>query len=384
MNFVRNPYRATLGANPPMLVGREEEIEECDRALRNGPGTHERISLVSGPRGVGKTVLLNKFEEVGRSHSWWVISETASHGFIERLRDAAYQIAVEQLRSSRTRIRGISLPHGFGVTLEDAEKHSPKLTLRAALTDLLTLQAEIDRHLGQEPVGVFITLDELHHSQRDEVIEFGTTIQHLVREDREIAVAMAGIPSAVKPLLASDAGSNPVTFLRRANMIELGLVSDDESRRALEEPLLDLAFSWEPAALDQAVKACAGYPFMIQLVGQEAFLCREGNAITASSVARSLPVARRKLGQLVHEPALADLSEKDRQFLAVMARNDGPTRTSDIADHLGVGASYVSVYRARLIEAGIIAAPSYGHVDFELPYLRDYIRNQEWSKEDFA
>ena len=248
--------------------------------------------------------------------------------------------------------------------------------MRKALTDLLSLQSEIDRHLGQEPVGVFITLDE--------VIEFGTTIQHLVREDREIAVAMAGIPSAVKPLLASDAGSNPVTFLRRANMIELGLVSDDESRRALEEPLLDLAFSWEPAAHDQAVKACAGYPFMIQLVGQEAFLCREGNAITASSVARSLPVARRKLGQLVHEPALADLSEKDRQFLAVMARNDGPARTSDIADHLGVGASYVSVYRARLIEAGIIAAPSYGYVDFELPYLRDYIRNQEWSKEDFA
>ncbi len=59
---VHNPFRATLGSSPPYLAGRQNEIQEFDDALANGPGTHERISLVTGLRGVGKTVLLNEFE----------------------------------------------------------------------------------------------------------------------------------------------------------------------------------------------------------------------------------------------------------------------------------------------------------------------------------
>ncbi|MDY5137591.1 ATP-binding protein, partial [Actinotignum sanguinis] len=61
---VQNPFRASLGANPPLLVGRNKDIEDFEWALHNGPGTHERISVVVGPRGVGKTVLLNRFEDI--------------------------------------------------------------------------------------------------------------------------------------------------------------------------------------------------------------------------------------------------------------------------------------------------------------------------------
>ena len=82
------------------------------------------------------------------------------------------------------------------------------------------------------------------------------------------------------------------------------------------------------------------------------------------------------MGRLVHEPSLADLSHTDRRFLHAMATDDGASRMSDIADRLGVNANYASQYRRRLIEAELIEATAHGRVDFALPYLREYLREQ--------
>ena len=235
--------------------------------------------------------------------------------------------------------------------------------------------AAIDARLDQEPVGLLITLDELHYAHMDEIVEFGTTIQHLVREDREIAVAMAGIPGAVKPLLAADEGRNPVTFLRRANRIETGMVSIEEVRMALKETTVQVGVSWTPDALEVASKATGGYPFMIQLVGQHAFRNLTDNVIDEEAVSHGIGTARRKLGQLVHEPSLADLSEVDRTFLTAMSLDDGPSRMSDISARMGVDAQYAGTYRKRLIDAEMIRPTSHGYVDYELPYMREYLRS---------
>ncbi|CAB0562851.1 ATP-binding protein [Corynebacterium diphtheriae] len=361
MNRVSNPFRATLGSTPPYLAGRRHEIEDFAEALDDGPGAHERISLITGLRGVGKTVLLNAFEEEARARSWWVISETATAGFTERIIDALFRKASEILHTHRRK-------------LSDILEHQPKITLRSVLTEILSWQEEIDRKLGQDSVGLLITLDELHYHRREEVIDFGATIQHLVREDLNISVAMAGIPQSIKPLLASEEGKNPVTFLRRANRIDLGLIDNNEVRKALAEPVEKVGFTWESDALTDAAEACGGYPFMIQLIGQQCFKRKRSNFITVDSVAEAAVVAKRKLGQLVHEPALADLSEVDRTFLVAMAADDAPSTMSDIAQRLGVNSQYAGNYRRRLIDAEIITSSGYGQVDFELPYMREYLR----------
>lgn len=374
MNRVSNPFRATLGSTPPYLAGRRHEIEDFAEALDDGPGAHERISLITGLRGVGKTVLLNAFEEEARARSWWVISETATAGFTERIIDALFRKASEILHTHRRKLSGITLPSIGGIQFSDILEHQPKITLRSVLTEILSWQEEIDRKLGQDSVGLLITLDELHDHRREEVIDFGATIQHLVREDLNISVAMAGIPQSIKPLLASEEGKNPVTFLRRANRIDLGLIDNNEVRKALAEPVEKVGVTWESDALTDAAEACGGYPFMIQLIGQQCFKRKRSNFITVDSVAEAAVVAKRKLGQLVHEPALADLSEVDRTFLVAMAADDGPSTMSDIAQRLGVNSQYAGNYRRRLIDAEIITSSGYGQVDFELPYMREYLR----------
>lgn len=371
----RNPFTSTLGRTPPVVVGREQYVGDFEQALYDGPGAHERISIVTGPRGIGKTVLLNELEDVAKSQAWHVISETTTEGFTSRIRDSVLRLMDRNFDVQDRKLSGLTLPFNTGATWEYTSVHQPTPTLRSVMEDFFELQEERDRERRQAPTGLLITLDELHYAHMQDVIEFGTTIQHLVREGREIAVAMAGIPSAVKPLLAANEGKNPVTFLRRANRIEIGLVTPDEVDRALREPVEAAGWAWTDEALAAARVATGGYPFMIQLVGQYAFRNSQGGVIEADAVEKGVGDARRRLGELVHEPSLADLSHVDRTFLIAMAQDDGPSRIAVIAERLGVDGQYAGTYRRRLIDAEMIQTAGHGLIDFELPYMREYLRS---------
>lgn len=377
-----NPFTATLGATPPLLVGRNEVIQDFGFALDDGPGAHERISLIVGPRGIGKTVLLNAFEDEALERGWLTLSETATAGFVERLRSDIIQL----LAKDRKKLKGLNvsiLGIGGGLNWDTRAIAESTYSLRNALKDLLAYKRELDRKSRQQAGGVLLTLDEMHHQRSQELIEFGATVQHLVRESEDISVVMAGIPSSIKPLLSGRLNgsddANPVTFLRRANRIELGRVSEADVREALEEPLHQASTSWSQEALDIAAEACHGYPFMIQLVGQSAFREKErasrgANEISLEAAQRGVATAQRKLGQLVHEPALSDLSNVDRTFLVYMAQNEGPSKIADIKARFNKTDSYVGNYRRRLLDAEMITDTGHGEVDFALPYLRDYLR----------
>ncbi|MGV0375089.1 ATP-binding protein [Corynebacterium hadale] len=351
-----------MGKTPPVVAGRDSYVQDFAEALYDGPGTHERISIVTGPRGIGKTVLLNEFEEAARQQSWLVISETTTEHFNERIRDTL----IRKIREAT--------PDSTRLSFDSTSDQAPSQSLRSVLEECFSLLETIDQKMGKPPTGILITLDELHYAHVRDIIEFGTTMQHMIREDREIAVAMAGIPGAVKRLLASNEGRNPVTFLRRANRIAMGLVPLDSVANALKAPALEVGIEWTPEALELGTEATGGYPFMIQLVGQHAFRNTSGGIIDESAVRAGIETARRKLGELVHEPSLADLSDVDRTFLTSMSKDDGPSRMADIAERMGVDTQYAGTYRRRLIEAEMIRPAGRGFVDYELPYIREYLR----------
>jgi len=196
-------------------------------------------------------------------------------------------------------------------------------------------------------------------------------VQHAFREGRPVVFAAAGLPSQVRELLEAPG----TTFLRRAERSHLGSVAADEVARALREPMLHAGRDLSDGALTVAVEGTRGYPFMVQLVGFQLWRLSRGKDTVDADVARdAVEAAGRRVGHLVHEPALASLSAVDRTFLSVMAIDDGPTRISDVAARLQVDSNYASQYRLRLIEAEIIHSPARGYVDFSLPYLRDYLR----------
>jgi hypothetical protein len=312
--------------------------------------------------------MLNEAESQARQRGWVTISETAVPGLVDRLTAHRLPEVAAALELSKTgrRVTGVAFPFQLGgITWQPpAAEHRPDLRAQlAALTD----------HLAGHGTGLLLTVDELHRADRAGLRELAATIQHCFREERPIAFAGAGLPTAVADLLNDDV----LTFLRRADRYHLGAVDPADVADALRTPLRTAGYTITDPALQVAAAGTGGYPFLIQLVGF--WMCKladsaDSSLIEDAAAAAGVQAARRRLGSLIHEPALRDLSHVDRTFLAAMAVDDGPSRMADIAARLTADANYASQYRLRLIAADMIRPSGHGHVDYTLPYLRDYLR----------
>lgn len=364
---MRNPFTPTFGVSPPLLLGRQEPLDRFAEALADGPGSPGRATVYTGARGTGKTVLLNEVEDLARAEGWFVISETASPGFVERLAREHLPPLLSELDPEATsrKLKGFTAPMvGGGVTWDTTQNHLSTPGLRNQLTALCDL-------LADRETGLLLTLDEIHLKQRDELRELCTTVQHLFRENRGIAFVGAGLPSAVSGLLSDEV----LTFLRRADRYHLGRIPIMDVSKAIASPIRDAGRSITVDLSMRAAEATNGYPFLIQLVGYHTWRINPDAAeITAADVEKGILAARRRLGSLVVEPSLADLSNVDRTFLVAMALDDGPSRMTDIALRLNCDGNYASQYRLRLLAAELIESVGHGAVTFALPYLREYLR----------
>lgn len=365
-----NPFTPTFGVTPPLLVGRDDLLEEFGIAIDEGVGSPYRAVVITGVRGSGKTVALNALEDVARRRGWAVASATARKGVSS---DLATEIIPQAIRdhgghaadSSVTAMQLMVLGIGGQVQRQVSERFPVKPGLRTVCTAAADL---MDERSGS---GLLITLDEIHRSAMDDIVEIAQTVQHMFREGRPVAFVAAGLPSAVESVLNNDV----ITFLRRAERFTLGAVSDDDVAEALRRPIHDHGKAIAGGALAEAVKATGGYPFLIQLVGSETWRASgDGASVTLDAAREGGRRAARRVGRLVHEPSLADLSHTDRSFLSAMAVDEGPSQMGDIAARLGVSAQYAGVYRQQCIMQGIVAPAGRGLVDFTIPYLRDYLK----------
>lgn len=359
----RNPFKPTAGALPPLLVGRDGDIEEFCESIDDGPGAPSRITIYTGPRGVGKTVMLTEVADKVAKLGWITITEAATPGLIGRVTNAVTRHLDELGTPQRRAITGVSLPLvGGGLTM--APPPEVQVELRVQLGSLLDV-------LEARGTGLLLAVDEVHRAAAEDMRALSTIYQHLTSDGRDVALALGGLPSSVSDLLNDDV----LTFLRRAVRVPLEDVDLQDVSVALKASINDSGRDITTDALEAATQATGGYPFMIQLVGHQVW--RKAGADGLIDLPRAevgIEAARKRLGATVHEAALADLSAVDRTYLVAMAQDDGPSRTGEIARRMNEAPNYAQVYRLRLIDAGIIEAVGHGLVGFALPYLREYLR----------
>jgi hypothetical protein len=152
--------------------------------------------------------------------------------------------------------------------------------------------------------------------------------------------------------------------------IELGQVE-----RGMLETIEENGRRIAPASLASAAEATEGYPYLIQLVGSYIWRIQpDAQEISEQDVQMGIPQAQNKMFTNIIEPVLQDLSPKDIAFLKAMSKDNGFSQISNIQKRLKASQSYVSQYRLRLIDVGVIYAPKRGSVGYAIPQMRSYFR----------
>jgi nucleoside-triphosphatase THEP1 len=359
-----NPFHPTFGTQPPVLIGRTAILRDVQDGLSEGPGSPLRALTITGPRGIGKTVILGAAHDVALQAGWVSVGVTAGDHLLTDILDLARR-QTAHLTDRPWRVTGVQAG-GFGLTIQTDSPQGSALTpgWRVQMEAVLDVLAEHD-------TGLMITIDEVGPGSAG--LEQATkAFQHFIQDGRDVAIIFAGLPGQIADM-ASQAG---MTFIWRAERRHLGPVPLAEVRQALETTITASGRRIATEDLRRLADATWGYPFFIQLVGYHVWRQSDSPMITADDITAGVAEARRRLGTTVHEYTVRGLSAADRAFLSAMALDDGPSKVHDLSQRLDRPASHVSVYRQRLIDAGVIQASDRGLVDFAVPYLREYIRDQ--------
>lgn len=357
---MRNPFTPTFGSIPPFMAGRETILHDIERGFDNGPGDPNLSTIFTGARGTGKTALLSYLSQEARGHGWISADVSAVPGMLEDILERANESAREFVaQKGRVQVNTVKVgPVSVGWNYREPEGANWRTRMNA-------LFDELTKH----GIGLLITVDEVR-VDLDEMVQLASVYQHFVREGRNVALLMAGLPYKVSMLLRDDS----ISFLRRAQQHHLGRIADYEIASALEKTVQEAGRSIGSAAIEEAVKDIDGFPYMMQLVGYRAWDARpDACEITKDDVKRGSELARMEIRDRILETTYRELSEGDLRFLRAMLPDEGDSRVADIAKRMGVTSNYAGEYKRRLLEDGVIGERGRGRVGFDLPAFKEFL-----------
>lgn len=387
MDALTNPYTPNAGAEPVALVGRDNQLESFDLLLaRLEAGRTEQSMIVTGLRGVGKTVLLGRFRNKALDHGWVVVEiEVSKHDDAEfrrnlalRMRSALLELSPRARWTKRIQ-HAADVLKSFSVTVDPTGTWSlafdgdvvPGLADTHDLElDLTALFVAVGEAAGDVGKGLVLLLDEVQFLSKGQLEALIAALHKMVQRKLPITLVGAGLPQV--PELAGDAKSYAERLFKFPT---LGNLDEVDARAALQEPAVSERARFEDAALDAALRVTGGYPYFIQELGYAVWTVAEGPTITAADIEDAIPGYEAKLDTSFFRVRLDRATELQRAYLRAMAElGDDAHKAADVAEVLGRQSSELGPTRAQLIEMGLLYTPEHGYAAFTVPHFDKFLK----------
>jgi len=380
VDSVRNPYTPNAGATPEIVAGRVEHTRAFEVLLqRLSRGRTDQSLIMTGLRGVGKTVLLNEFADLARTAKWEVVElEASKHDdgqfrqtIASLLRSALLQISPRKRWTDRAR-RAAEVLTAFGMSVapdgtwsmtwdvEPAEGLADHGDLALDLTDVLVALGEAAQEHGR---GVAILVDEVQFLRSAQLEALIQALHKTVQRKLPITFVGAGLPQIAE--LAGDAKSYAERLFRFPEIDSLG---EDDAREALIRPAELEDASYDPDAVDLALEITKGYPYFIQELGYQAWEIAAGPVITLDDIDAAREGYLTKLDRSFFRVRLDRATGLQTAYLRAMAEL-GPDahKASDVARVLHRESTQLGPTRAELIDMGLLYTPEHGFAAFTVP-----------------
>jgi hypothetical protein len=385
MDPINNPFSPGAGAPPPELVGRDQILEQARILLgRIKQKRPEKSMILTGLRGVGKTVLLNEIERLARKNNYHTIALEAHEDkplavlIIPSLRSLLFELdrlagagnkAKRALAVLRSFIGGIKVSVGevtFGLDIEPEHGAADSGDIEIDLPNLFVAVAEAAE---ERNAAVAIFIDEIQYFNTKEL---GALIMAMHRiQQRQLPMTLVGAGLPILPGLAGESKSNAERLFSFPNV---GALSESDAAKALVEPVKEAGVFFEPKALKEIYTVTKGYPYFIQEWGYQIWNLTEATVISLETVKQATNKVIPRLDENFFRVRFNRLTPGEKEFLRAMAElGQGPYKTSDIAEILDVNISSLGPRRAKLINKGMIYSPAHGEIAFTVPLFNEFM-----------
>lgn len=386
MNPIRNPFSPGAGSPPPELAGRSDVIGAAEILLgRVKMHKPEKSLLLTGLRGVGKTVLLNKMEALARDTGYKTIMIEAQEGrplaaaLVPALRNVLYELnlvknAGEKARRAlmilRNFIGSVKLSYGdFGIDLEPLPGKGDTGDMTMDLPELLLSVAEAAE---EKESGVVILIDEMQILAPLEFASLILAMHKLQQRQAPLVLIGGGLPTI--PRLAGEAKSYAE---RLFSYPIIGQLSLEDATAALRRPVEQEGLQFSDAAVATIYRHSQGYPYFLQEWGYQVWnnLPEDATCIQESDVDAVTRNALRRLDENFFRVRYDRLTEGEKHFMRAMAELEpGDCRTADLSKLLGKSVNALAPARSSLIKKGMIYSPRNGILAYSVPLFGDFMR----------
>ena len=386
MLALTNPYTPNAGAEPQAVVGRDDQLASFDLLLaRIERGRTEQSMIITGLRGVGKTVLLGQFRGKALNRNWVVIELEVSKNddahfrrtLSTRLRAALLALSPRARWTDRFQ-HAAAVLKSFTVSIDESGTMSAGLDVEAAegwadhadlVLDLADVFVALGEAAAEKDRGIVLLFDEvqfLSKAQLEAVIE---ALHKMVQRKLPITLVAAGLPQIAE--LAGDAKSYAERLFK---FPRIGDLTPDDARTALIRPAMEEGVSYAADALDVAVGITGGYPYFVQELGYAVWTIADGPVISADDVRLAVPAYEDKLDSSFFRVRLDRATGLQRAYLRAMAAlGPDPQKASDVADVMGRTSTNLGPTRAELINMGLLYTPEHGYAAFTVPHFDRFL-----------
>jgi hypothetical protein len=343
--------------------------------------------MLTGLRGVGKTVLLSEFRGRAEQRGWIVAKVEAGEG--RPFRALVAQSLNQALRSATGR-------HGLGEKLRRALAVFKAFTLKIAPDgslalgldiapsagradtgdlelDLIELALDLGESARDLTVGVLVLVDEMQDLERTELAAIAGASHETGQREVPFVVVGAGLPGL--PAALAEARSYAERLFEYHG---IGPLNRDAAFAALVRPAAARSVGWTDDAVQLVLDRSVGYPYFLQVYGKTAWDYAEASPINRTDAEVGIEAGRAELDIGFYGSRWERATAAQKAYLRAMAlEGDDPSASADIARRLGRRPSDVSVARDQLIKKGLLYAPDRGTIAFTVPGMADFIRRQE-------
>lgn len=386
MDQIQNPFSPGAGAPPPELVGRDNVLEHARILLgRVKQRRTEKSILLTGLRGVGKTVLLNEMERIAQENGYHTIlveaHEQKSLGALlapplrqllyklDRLAGAGHKarqaLAVLKgfLGTIKVKMEGVEL--GLDVNAETGTADSGDIEID--LPNLFTVVAET---AGERGACIAVMIDEIQYLDKKEL---GALIMSMHKmQQRQLPLVLIG---ASLPILPGLAGESKSYAERLFHFPDIGPLSESDASKALQRPVKPYEVAFTDSALREICRLTQGYPYFLQEWGYQAWNLAEVSPISLTVVHNASETVTKRLDENFFRVRFDRLTPGEKRFLRAMAKlGQGAQRSSELAETLSVTIQRIGPARAKLINKGMIYSPAHGYLAFTVPLFDAFMQ----------